>query len=149
MSSERKVDASAIMILIVSLIGIILIAATTFAGFYLPGYGNRFSCLDCEYYSDIDFATQIIMIILFIVQIVLAINELVPKRFLKFERLDIIGLILSGLTILFAIIGLGAFGIRWGLIGGFEWWPEAGFYGSIGAGIINAIFYFLRFRNII
>jgi len=149
MSSERKVDASAIMILIISLIGIILIAATTFAGFYYIGYGNRFSCLDCEYYTDVDYAAQIIMIILFIVQIVLAINELVPKRFLNFEKLDIIGLILSGIIIFFAIIGIGAFGIRWGLIEGFEWWPEAGFYGSFVAGIINAIFYFLRFRNII
>lgn len=148
-TTERKVDAFAIIIIIVSLIGIILIAATTFAGFYLPTYGNRYSCLDCSYYTNVDYAAQIIMIILFIIQIILAINELVPKRFLKFEKLDFIGLILSGLVILFAIIGLGSFGVTWGFVGGYEWWPEAGFYGSFVAGIINAIFYFLRFRNII
>lgn len=45
MSSEGKVDASAIIISIVSLIGIIIIAATSFAGLYYPGYGNRYSYL--------------------------------------------------------------------------------------------------------
>lgn len=41
MSSEGKVDASAIIISIISLIGIIIIAFTSFTGLCYPGYGNR------------------------------------------------------------------------------------------------------------
>ncbi len=45
MSSEGKVDASAIIISIVSLIGIIILATTGFVGLDYPDYGNRYSCL--------------------------------------------------------------------------------------------------------
>ena len=150
MSSERKIDAFAIIILIISLVGLILILVTDFAGFYYSGYGVRYSCLfGCEYYTDADLTAQIFMIILFIAQIIVAINELLPEKFIPFEKMDFIGLILSSLTVFFAVIGIGAFGIIRGFIGGYDWWPEAGFYGSFVAGILNAVFYFLRFRNII
>jgi hypothetical protein len=150
MSSERKVDPFAIIIIIISLIGIILIAASYFAGFYLSGYGYRYSCLSgCGYTTGGDLAAQVFMILLLLAQIILAINELLPNKFFSFEKMDIIRLILSSSTILFALIGIGVFGITYGFIGGFDWWPEAGFYGGFAAGIINSIFYILRFKNVI
>ncbi|MFX1499828.1 MAG: hypothetical protein ACFFDH_02555 [Promethearchaeota archaeon] len=70
-------------------------------------------------------------------------NDLLPHRFIK-QNIDIVGIILSGLTILFTIIGLGAFGLKYRL---YEWWPETGFYGAIIAGILNLILFFLKFKN--
>jgi len=149
MSSERKVDPFAALILVFSVIGIILIAALDFAAFHLPGYGTRYACFGCSYSTNGDAAARIIMIILLIVQIVLAINELLPEIFINIEflNINIIGMILSSLTILFAIIGIGAFGITYGAIDGFEWWPEAAFYGGIIAGIINVILFTLKYLN--
>jgi hypothetical protein len=149
MSSERKIDPFSALILVISVIGIIMVAALLFAGFYLPGYGNRFACFGCEYSTGGDAAARIIMIILLIAQIVLAINELLPEKFINIEfiNVNLLGMILSGLTILFAFIGLGAFGINYGAIDGFEWWPEAGFYGGAIAGIINVILFTLKFLN--
>lgn len=37
MSSEMKIDPFAALILVLSVVGIILIATFSFAGFYLPG----------------------------------------------------------------------------------------------------------------
>jgi len=150
MSSERKVDPFAIIIIIISLIGIIIIAASYFAGFYYSVYGYRYSCLSgCGYTTGGDLAAQVFMILLLLAQIILAINELLPNKFFSFEKIDIIRLILSSSTILFAFIGLGIFGIIYGFIHGFDWWPEAGFYGGFAAGVINSIFYILRFKKII
>ena len=74
---------------------------------------------------------------------------MLPERFINIEfiSVNLLGMILSGLTILFAFIGLGAFGINYGAIDGFEWWPEAGFYGGAIAGIINVILFTLKFLN--
>lgn len=149
MSTERKIDPFSALVLVFSVIGIILIAALDFAAFYLPGYGTRYACFGCSYSTNGDAAARIIMIILLIAQIVLAINELLPEKFINIEfiNINLIGMILSGSTILFALIGLGAFGINYGAIDGFEWWPEAGFYGGIIAGIINVILFTLKFLN--
>ncbi|MFX0024733.1 MAG: hypothetical protein ACFE9S_20665 [Candidatus Hermodarchaeota archaeon] len=148
MSEERRIDAFAIIILIISLVGLILMLVTDFAGTYIGAY--RYSCLTgCEYWTVTDLTMQIFMVILLITQIVLSINELLPEKFLPFKNLNLIGLILAAATALFAIIGIGAFGIYYGLIGGADWWAEAGFYGGFLAGIINAVFYFLRFKEII
>ncbi|MFW9818666.1 MAG: hypothetical protein ACFFE5_03570 [Candidatus Thorarchaeota archaeon] len=150
MSEERKIDAFAIIILIISLVGLILILVSDFAGFYYSGYGVRYSCLfGCDYATGGDITAQIFMILLLIAQMVLSINELLPEKFIRFEKLNFLGLILSASTVLFAVIGIGAFGITWGLFGGYDWWAEAGFYGGFLAGIINAVFYFLRFKKII
>jgi hypothetical protein len=148
MSEERKIDAFAIIILIVSLVGLILMLVEDFAGTYFGSYG--FSCLTgCVYSTGADLTMQIFMLILLIAQIVWSINELLPEKFLPFKNLDLIGLILAASTSLFAVIGIGAFGVTYGLISGYDWWAEAGFYGGFLAGIINAVFYFLRFKKII
>lgn len=143
MSSEMKINPFTVIILVVSVIGIILLLALPFAGFYLPGYGNRFSCFSCEYYTGADLAAQIIILILLIVQVVIVLNELLPKRFIEMD-LEIIGMALASTTILFAIIGLGSFGIAH--IGD-EWWPGTSFYSSIIAGILNLIIFLLKFKN--
>ncbi len=150
MSEERKIDAFAIIILIISLVGLILILVTDFAGFYLTAVGNRYSCLiGCDYATAGDIAAQIFMILLLIAQMIWSINELLPEKFIPFEKLDLLGLILSASTVLFAVIGIAAFGITYGFIGDYYWWAEPGFYGGFIAGIINSVFYFLRFKKII
>ncbi|MFX0104621.1 MAG: hypothetical protein ACFE75_03910 [Candidatus Hodarchaeota archaeon] len=145
MPSERNIDPFAALILVLSIIGIILIAAFSFAGFYWPGpyAGNRYSCLSCEYWTSGDLAAQVLMLILLIVQIVIAINDLIPKRFVE-RDLSIYGMGLAVLTILMAIIGIASFGVAYDA---FNWWPETGFYGGIIAGILNTILFFLKFRN--
>jgi len=143
MSSETKVDPFAALILVLSIIGIILIAAFSFAGFDLPSYGSRYSCLDCEYTTDGDLAAQVVMLILLISQVVVVLNDLVPKRFIKID-LNKLGIILAFFTIIFAIIRLAAFG---GEYSEYEWWPETGFYGGIIAGLLNTILFFLKSRN--
>ena len=142
MSSERKIDPFAVIILVLSIIGIILVATQYFASVYYMGY-YRHSCLDCEYATAGDLAAQVLILILLIVQIVIALNDLLPNRFIE-KNLDQIGIILGGLTILFTIIGLGAFGIAYSE---YEWWPETGFYGAIIAGILNFILFFLKYKN--
>ena len=143
MSSERNIDPFAVIILVVSIVGIILLAALDFAGFYYPGYGNRFSCFDCEYWTPGDLAAQVIILILLILQIVIALNDILPKRFIE-KDLDKMGMILACLTILFVIIGIASFGIYYSE---YEWWPGTGFYGAIIAGILNLILFFLKDKN--
>ena len=143
MSSERNVDVFAALVLVLSIIGIILIATQYFASFYLGAGNQRHSCLDCGYATAGDLFAQIVMIIFLILQIVIALNDLVPNRFIKMD-LDKFGLMFAGTTVLLAIIGLATFGIAYAE---FEWWPDTGFYGGIIAGLINTILFFLKWRN--
>ena len=145
MSSERNIDPFAALILVFSVIGIILIAAFDFAGFYWTGYspGNRYSCLGCEYSTGGDLAAQVIMLILLIIQIVVVLNDLLPNRFIE-KDLEKYGMLLAVLTILFAIIGIASFGVA---RSEYEWWPETGFYGGIIAGLLNTILFFLKYKN--
>ena len=83
------------------------------------------------------------MLILLIIQIVVVLNELLPKKFIE-KDLDIYGILLAGFTILFAIIGIVSFGIAYDA---YSWWPETGFYGGIIAGILNTILFFLKYKN--
>ena len=142
MSSERNVDVFAALILVLSIIGIILLATQWFASLYTGSYYWH-SCLDCENSTAGDYAAQIIMLIFLIVQIVIAINDLLPKKFIQ-KDLDKFGLLLAGCTILLAIIGLASFGIYYDA---FDWWADTGFYGAIIAGILNTILFFLKFKN--
>jgi hypothetical protein len=141
--SENKVDPLAALILVLSIIGIILIAPFYFAGFYLGGGNYRYSCLDCEYYTTGDLIAQVFMIILFIIQAVVALNDLVPNRFINTD-LAKYGMGLAALTMLFAIIGIASFGAEYSE---YEWWPETGFYGGIVGGLLNTILFFLKYRN--
>jgi len=82
-------------------------------------------------------------LILLIVQIIVALNDLLPKRFIQ-RDLTIYGMGLAGLTILMTIIGIASFGIEYEAV---EWWPDTGFYGAIIAGIINTTLFYLKYRN--
>jgi hypothetical protein len=141
MSEERKPDIFAAIILVLSIIGIILVATQYFASVYIGVY--RHSCLDCEYATAGDLAAQIIILILLIVQIIVAINDLLPKRFIQ-KDLTVYGLGLAALTILMTIVGIASFGAEYGA---FNWWPETGFYGAIIAGILNTVLFYLKYRN--
>ncbi|GAJ01622.1 unnamed protein product [marine sediment metagenome] len=144
MSSERKVDPFAALILVLSIIGIILIATQYFASFYHSGGDYyRHSCLDCEYATGADLAAQVMMIVLFIIQIIIVLNDLLPNRFIE-KNLSVIGLGLAAFTMIFAIIGIASFGAEYSE---HEWWPETGFYGGIVGGLLNAILFFLKYRN--
>ncbi len=147
MADDRNIDPFAVIILVASIVGIILLMATAFAGFY-SGMYNYYSCIfGCEYYTGGDLAAQWIVVILLIVQIVVALNDLLPNRFISIDKLELIGMILAGATLLFAFIGLGIFGITYGFIGDREWWAETGFYGVAIAGVINIILFLLKFKN--
>ena len=143
MSSEKNIDPFAVIILVLSVIGLILLAALDFAAFDLNGSGTRWSCLSCEYSTTVDLIAQVIIIILLVLQIVIALNELIPKRLIELD-LNLIGMILAGLTITFVIIGIGSFGIYYME---YYWWPETGFYGAIIAGILNLVLFFLKYKN--
>ncbi|MFW9827587.1 MAG: hypothetical protein ACFFEY_08350 [Candidatus Thorarchaeota archaeon] len=143
MSAERKVDIFAGLILVVSLVGIILLAFLPFAGFYLPSYGNRYSCFDCEYSGPLDLTAQIFILILLIVQIVIALNDLLPKRFIS-QDLSKIGMILAALTFIWVLIGLAGFGATYAE---YDWWLETGFYATLIAGLLNTVLFFLKYKN--
>lgn len=115
MSNERKIDPFAVIILVASIVGIILVATQYFASLWSGAYYH--SCLDCAYATAGDLAAQIIILILLIVQIIVALNDLLPKRFIQ-RDLTIYGMGLAGLTILMVIIGLASFGI---VYEAFEW----------------------------
>jgi len=108
MSEDRSVDVFSVLILIFSIIAIILEIIGPFAGFYLGGGQYRYSCLDCEYSTGIDYAMQILAIILLVIQIIIALNELIPNKFIKMEVTKY-GMILAILTLVFAIIGIASF----------------------------------------
>jgi len=143
MSSERKIDPFAVLVLVISIIGIILLATQYFASLHYGGGTYWHSCLDCENATGGDLAAQIIILILLIAQIFLALNDLLPKRIID-KDLDKWGIILGGLTILWVIVGIASFGIVYMV---YEWWPDTGFYAGIIAGIINTIMFYLKFRN--
>ena len=143
MSEERNIDPFSILILVLSVIAIVTELIGPFAGFYLGGGYYRWSCLDCGYSTPLDYALQIIIIILFVIQIVIALNELLPKPFIPMDVTKF-GIYLALLSWVFAIIGLASFGIAYMA---FEWWPELGFYGMVVGGVLNTILFFLQQRN--
>lgn len=146
MSAERKIDIFSALILTLSIIALIMVIIGPFAGFYHFGYGyNYYSCLYCEYWTTVDLIAQIFIIILLILQFLIALNELIPKKIIS-KDLTMIGLIMASLTWTLALIGLGSFGIVYGLFNDFEWWPELGFYGSLVGGILCMIFFILKFK---
>jgi len=82
-------------------------------------------------------------LIIFVILAIIALNELVPNKFIK-KDLTKYGFLLSIITIVFAIAGLASFGIAYSE---YEWWPEMGFYAIIIGGILNTIFFFLKQKN--
>ena len=142
MSSERRIDPYSILILVISILGVLLILIGPFAGFYLPSFGNRYSCFDCEYTTTGDLIAQIMLLIFLVIQLVLAINNLLPTKFIKIET-GKFEILVALLTIVFAIIGIAVFGT---VYADFEWWPELGFYSGILTGILNLILVVLRIK---
>ena len=143
MSEERNIDVFSALILIFSILAIILEIIGPFAYFYLGGGNYRYSCLDCEYSTGLDYTMQILAIILLVIQIIIALNELVPNKFIKMDVTKY-GMVLAILTLLFAIIGIASFGIVYAF---YEWWPDLGFYALLIGGLINTILFFLKQRN--
>ncbi len=143
MSEERNIDPFSLLILVLSIIAIITEIIGPFAGFYYSGYGSRFSCLDCEYSTSVDLILQYLILILFVIQIIIALNELLPNKFIP-KDITKYGMHLAILTWIFAIIGLASFGITYGV---YEWWPELGFYGTVVGGVLNTILFFLYQKN--
>ena len=143
MSEQRNIDPFSLMILVLSVIAIITEIIGPFAGFYYSGYGNRYSCLDCGYSTGVDLALQILVLILFVIQIVIALNELLPKKFIPMDVTKY-GMYIAITSIAFAVIGLASFGITYSW---YEWWPELGFYGLVIGGVLNTILFFLQQRN--
>ena len=143
MSQERNIDPFSLLILVLSIIAIITEIIGPFAGFYYSGYGNRYSCLDCAYSTGVDLIIQYLILILFVIQIVIALNELLPNKFIPMDVTKY-GMYLAIITWLFAIIGLASFGITYSY---YDWWPELGFYGTVVGGVLNTILFFLQQRN--
>jgi len=143
MSEERNIDPFSLLILVLSIIAIVTELIGPFAGFYLGGSSYRWSCLDCEYSTGVDLILQYIILILLVIQVIIALNELLPKKFIPLE-VNKYGMYLAILTWIFAIIGLASFGITYG---NYEWWPELGFYGIVVGGLLNTILFFLKERN--
>ena len=143
MSEERNIDPFSLMILVLSMIAVITVIIGPFASFFYGGYGNRNSCLDCEYSTSVDLILQYLILILFVIQIIIALNELLPNKFIP-KDVTKYGMYLAILTWIFAIIGLASFGITYS---SYEWWPELGFYGTVVGGVLNTILFFLQQRN--
>jgi len=143
MSEEKNMDPFSIIILVLSVIAITTELIGPFAGFYLGGYGNRYSCLSCSYSTGVDLILQYLLLILFVIQIIIALNELLPKKFIPIDASKY-GMYIAITSIAFAIIGLASFGITYSW---YEWWPELGFYGLVVGGVLNTILFFLQQRN--
>ncbi len=143
MSEERNIDPFSLLILVLSIIAIVTEIIGPFAGFDLGGFNYRYSCLDCEYSTGVDIILQYIILILLVIQILIALNELLPSKFIPLD-VNKYGMYLAILTWVFAIIGLAAFGITYS---GYEWWPELGFYGIVVGGLLNTILFFLKEKN--
>ena len=59
-----RLDPYSVIIFVLSLIGLVLVTSTNFAGFWLENYytGSRYSCLTCEYSTEdrsIEFLTSL------------------------------------------------------------------------------------------
>jgi Na+-transporting NADH:ubiquinone oxidoreductase subunit NqrE len=143
MSEERNIDPFSLLILVLSIIAIITEIIGPFASFDLGGYNYRYSCLDCEYSTSVDLILQYLIIILLVIQIIIALNELLPNRFIPLDVTKY-GMYLAILTWIFAIIGLASFGLTYSA---YEWWPELGFYGTVVGGVLNTILFFLYQKN--
>jgi hypothetical protein len=151
LSEERKIDYFSAIVLILSFIALVMLLIGPFGGLNIPYYSwNGFSCLYCEYSTILDYVMQIFILILLILQIVMAINNLLPNPFIRedspvgFLGTSMFGIISSILIWGFAIIGLISFGVTYEYT---DWWMEIGFYGPVVAGLINMILYILKHLN--
>jgi len=143
MSSERNVDMFSGLVLILSIIALVMLIIGPFGYFDLGGGTYRYSCLDCEYSTIGDYTSQIFILILLILQIVIAVNELLPKKFISREMTQF-GLLTAIMIFGFSLIGLISFGVTYGE---YYWGVDIGFYGPIVTGLINTILLYLKHKN--
>ena len=143
MMSERNIDIFSGLVLILSLIALIMLSIGDFGWIYIGGGNYRFSCLTCEYSTIGDLTSQIFILILLVLQIVISINDLLPKRFIA-RDMTLFGLISALMIFGFSLIGLISFGVTYSY---YEWGVDIGFYGPVVAGLINSILYILKLKN--
>lgn len=141
-SSFGKLDPYSVIIFVLSLIGLVLVASTNFAGFWLENYytGSRYSCLTCEYSTEVDRAAIVLNILLLLGQIAISLNDLMPSKFLP-ENISRLGIFLAASTLLLTIIGGAAFSISYSE---YDSWFETGFYAGALAGLINSVLFLLK-----
>ncbi len=132
-----KTQWFALIILVLSGVGLGVLLGGDFAGFFLPGYGAgyRYACLTCEYNASFSVAAIIIGAVLLGLQALLALNELLPTRLFK-PDLMLLVLILAYATIGVIVAGLINFGVEYEA---YEWWPEGGFYTGVAAAAVNSV----------
>lgn len=126
-----------LLVLVLSATGGIMLLASSFGGlYYNDGYiqGERYACLGCDYNASFTIAAILGGGIPLLACAVIAVNELLPARFIKPD--------LTMLAIILAFVATGlviAGGIDFGVIYdsysyASDWWLDAGFYGGVIAG---------------
>ena len=143
MSSERNVDMFSGLVLILSIIALVMLLIGPFGSFDLGGGNYRYSCLSCEYSTIGDYTSQIFILILLILQIVIAVNELLPNKIIS-RNMTQFGLLSALMIFGFSLIGLISFGVTYEA---YYWDVDIGFYGPIVAGLINTILFYLKYKN--
>ncbi|MEX2682642.1 MAG: hypothetical protein Q6373_013660 [Candidatus Sigynarchaeota archaeon] len=135
--SFGKTQWFALVILVLSGVGLGILLGTDFAGLYLYGYGAgyRYACLGCEYNSSFSVAAITIGAVLLGIQALLALNELLPNRLFR-QDLTLLLLVLAYATIGVLVAGLANFGVEYS---NYEWWPEGGFYTGVAAAAVNSV----------
>jgi len=143
MSSERNVDMFSGLVLILSIIALVMLIIGPFGGTWQGGSIYWYSCLDCENSTIGDYTSQIFILILLILQIIIALNELLPKKLIS-RDMTLFGLLSAIMIFGFSLIGLISFGVYYDYA---EWWVDIGFYGPVVAGVINTILFYLKHKN--
>jgi len=143
MSSERNVDMFSGLVLILSIVALVMLFIGPFGGTWQGGDVYYYSCLNCENSTIGDYTSQIFIIILLILQIIFAVNELLPNKFIS-RDMTLLGLLIAIMIFGFSLIGIISFGVYYSA---YEWWPEIGFYGPVVAGLINTILFYLKYKN--
>ena len=143
MSSERNIDMFSGLVLILSIIALIMLIIGPFGWLYIGSGNYRYSCLDCEYSSIGDLSAQYFILILLILQIIIAINDLLPNKFIS-RDMTLFGLLIAVMIFGFSLIGLISFGVTYSY---YEWGVDIGFYGPVVGGLINTLLYFLKNKN--
>ena len=147
MDTPEKKRVFSLTIVGLSLIAIILLLTTEFGGFWLTGYytGERYSCLFCEYGSFFDKIIIVLLIILFIGQGAISLNNVLPQKYLP-QKLETIGMISAGVTAFLTIEGGIAIAIEFSVY--WEWWLDTAFYAALITGLVNFILFFILRKNV-
>ncbi len=127
----------ALVILVISGVGLGVLLGADFAGLWWYGYGAgpRYACLGCEYNASFTIAAIVIGAVLLGLQALFALNELLPTRLFK-PDLTLLVLIFAYATIGVLAAGLIDFGAEYSNL---HWWPLGGFYTGVIAAAVNSV----------